>query len=719
MKLKNINGAPAICINEHSSVFHLILLREPYLEKYRSSLEENDCGCLSIGFSLERFWISKGKYDFEYIKEVEAKLKKYEWVKFLWVGISTNPPKWWLENNPEEIQTQTEEKIVSFGSQLWREEVGKALKELINILKETPIFERPSLFRIGGGHTGEWFYIGGPVRYGIDRSPAMRKTWQLWVKNKYKGEEELRNAWKDERVTFEDIDIPTKYEEMTTDCLSFRDPLRSKKVIDFYEFYNEVVADAFIYFAKVVKENIGDKGLVGGFYGHMLDWIGNPFMACHIGHLRLSKVLDSPYVDWIGWPNSYHKRQIGSEAFFVSIEDSIKLHNKLPIAEMDCRTDLTRPEHEICGDRPAYRKDTIEMMKRDFGKTLTRSIDGYWLDLRGGWYDDPELISLILKCRQIHKDSIKMERNSNAEIAVLVDEDSHFYQGLRDTYVVDTFISSEIRACDMLGRIGAPYDIYLLNDIFQNELGKYKMYIFPNAFYIDKNRRAQINKLLKKDGKTLVLLYAPGLINEEGIKEENMKELTGIDLKIDKVSCECFIHITNLEHPITAIGKTSINKGWEEDPKGGIILPFLVFLSMHNYFGVHKSIGPIIYSNDREAIILGKYTYDESKVGFCVKSMPNWHSVFIGTPYAPPSIFRGIAKFSGVHIYNYTDDVCYISKRYIVLHTLGAGKRQISLPKVSNVYDLFSEKQIAKNVTSFEIECPARSTTILMIEPLE
>ena len=135
-------------------------------------------------------------------------------------------------------------------------------------------------------------------------------------------------------------------------------------------------------------------------------------MACHLGHLRLSRALRSPHVDWVGWPNSYHKRQAGSDAFFASVEDSIKLHGKLPMGEMDNRTDLTRPEHEICGERPATRADALATIKRDFSRILARGIDGWFLDLRGGWFDDAEIMKLLAACHNIYGKSLCEERAS-------------------------------------------------------------------------------------------------------------------------------------------------------------------------------------------------------------------------------------------------------------------------------------------------------------------
>lgn len=712
--LKQVDSFSVLTKDNRPSVFHGISLRDEYLKKYRHLLEKAEAGLLSVRFGLECCWNEDGSFDFQCVDNAENQLKEWDWTDMLMVFVNTDPPKWWLAKHPEEIQTQTPDAtLVSLGSSRWREECGDALRKLMQQLEGSSILGRATIWRVIGGHTGEWFYVGGPMRYGVDRSPAMTESWRNWLEEKYGEESVLNKAWASKGLKFAEVNIPGKVEEMATDGFSFRDPLKQKKVVDFYDFYSQMVADSFIHFCRIVKEIVKDTSLVGGFYGHILDWIGNPFMACHIGQLRLSRALRSPYVDWIGWPNSYHKRGVGSESFFVSIHDSISLHGKLPLAELDNRTDLTKPEHEICGDRPACRPDTIAMMKRDFSKILTTTAEMLWLDLRGGWFDDPELMSLILQCRRIHKDSVGLDQRSNAEIAVLVDEDSHFYQGLRDTYVVDTFVSPEIRACDMLARIGAPYDIFLLNDIFEDKLKQYKMYVFPNTFYLDDRKRRRIDELLKKDSKTLVFMYAPGLIGEGGIRDEYMKNLSGIDLKTDRISCECFIRITDHEHPITK-GEGSASKGWEENPAGGIILPSLVFVGMNDYFGVHKAIGPIIYSEDKEADVLGKYTYDD-KVGFCAKNMPTWQSVFIGTPFVPPSILRGIASFAGVHVYNHTDDVCYISRNYIALHALGAGKRLLTLPQTSNVHDVFADEVVAKNVTSLFVDCPARSTMLLRV----
>lgn len=52
--------------------------------------------------------------------------------------------------------------------------------------------------------------------------------------------------------------------------------------------------------------------------------------------------------------------------------------------------------------------------------------------------------------------------------------------------------------------MGAPYDLYSLNDIDRIDPEQYKLFIFLDAIYLTKEQRDYINQTLKRDGRGLL-----------------------------------------------------------------------------------------------------------------------------------------------------------------------------------------------------------------------
>ncbi len=174
---------------------------------------------------------------------------------------------------------------------------------------------------------------------------------------------------------------------------------------------------------------------------------------------------------------------------------------------------------------------------------------------------------------------------------------------------------------------------------------------------------------------------------------QNMYDLTGIQLALDKDQWGLNVSISNFEHPITAD------------------------LSEHTSFGTDHVIGPIIYCDDPEATVLGKLIYNNgrSRPGFCIKDFGDWTSIYAGAPVIPAALLRNMAKFAGVHIYSEDPHVLYANKNFVAIHTIRSGRKTIHLPQRANVYDVFEKREIAKNTAAFVDNIPAHTTKLYYI----
>jgi hypothetical protein len=284
------------------------------------------------------------------------------------------------------------------------------------------------------------------------------------------------------------------------------------------------------------------------------------------------------------------------------------------------------------------------------------------------------------------------------EVAVLIDEETPFYlkPGVELLYPL-VFLQD---LCG-LSRMGTTYDVYLHNDLDHPNMPDYKLYVFLSTLYLTEAERQSIKAKVQRANKTVLWMYAPGIIGDKGISAANMRDLTGMSLKHQAVRFQSsFGHsrlfLTNYDHPATR----------------GVTFA---------HFGTESPISPAIYCDDPEATVLGRLmpTHGGDNFGehpaFAVKKFADWTSIFIGVPNAPPDILRNIARMAGCHIYNDDNQVIYANSHYLAIHTNRSGRRKLVLPRRSDVYDAFTEKQIARNVTEFTDELPANGTRVYFL----
>jgi hypothetical protein len=330
---------------------------------------------------------------------------------------------------------------------------------------------------------------------------------------------------------------------------------------------------------------------------------------------------------------------------------------------------------------------------------LTRGM-GVW------WVSNPTAVDMVLepafqpviaRMQKLGEFATHLDRRPNAEIAVLVDDESYLYEGVTNELDLPLIWQQRLWG---LPRIGAPCDHYILQDLLDGKLPPYKLYIFLNAFHLDDRRRAQLAHELHRDGKVALWIYAPGYVKDTpGL--EHMTELTGIVFDKGEHAWGPLCHILDFEHPIT--------KGLPQDL----------------FWGTNARLEPVFHVEDPEAHTLGQVVYSQGrcKPGFVLKefadpSFPrrresSWSSVYIAAPNIPAPVLRGIARWAGVHLYNEQGDVLYACRELVGVHTVSGGVREFILPRtVEAVYDLYNGALVAENTDRFRVTLPKESTQL-------
>jgi hypothetical protein len=504
-------------------------------------------------------------------------------------------------------------------------------------------------------------------------------------------------------ITFDDVEVPPAEAQLFTSNLTFRDPQRERWVIDYYRCLADLCADLVIDFCKTVKAATQGQALAGAFYGYLMELAWNagffgeglesPYSTYQrSGHLGLRKVLSSPEVDFLVSPYSYGFRGIGGEGCSMLPSESLRQHGKLYIFEEDTRTHLTRHDHPNYGKADTL-DESIAILKRNFAYILTHGHGIWWL--AGGGPETPHIdlsqepaFRPLMRCfRNLGEFGLHLERAPTAEVAVLLDDESFFFENLRNDLDLPLIFQQRLWG---LPRMGAPFDTYLLQDFIEGRLPAYKLYIFLNAFQLDRERRAALKYGIQRDGRVALWIYAPGYI-EDDLSLHNMSDLTGFSFEMGRTAWGPLLHIIDFQHPITRN------------------------LPQELFWGTNSRLGPVFHLADDSAHILGEVVYSQGRcrAGFGVKHFPEWTSIYVAAPNIPAEVLRGVARFANVHVYNEQGDVLYATSELVAVHTKAGGRRLFHLPKpVEVVYDLFEYKILVEQTDRFQVELPPASTAL-------
>ena len=334
--------------------------------------------------------------------------------------INVNLSEAWERAHPDELahaKFRDNYKFI-FSSDLWAKEVCRQLEIYIRHLEDSDMRDHIVGYQIAAGQTEEWFPMDPDSGRGRRASEKFK----------------ARCAERGLRGTVEEE----------------------------YEFLSDIVADRIIEVSSLVKRLTSNRVAVGTFYGYTF---------VHPDRKRsshaLKKILESDCVDFICSPVVYTgQRAPGFDHYNMLPIDSLKAHGKLYFVENDTRTHLSTAPYDI----PHYKmpiwfgpekKKSIEIIKLHFARALTHSHAMWWFDMWGGWYDDPDYMSLMTRLCEIGKESVGKSQRSSAELALFIDE--------RALLAVDPdkhdLPSAVHRFMVALGNTATPYDVYLATDI--------------------------------------------------------------------------------------------------------------------------------------------------------------------------------------------------------------------------------------------------------------
>jgi hypothetical protein len=584
----------------------------------------------------------------------------------------------------------------SFASTVWRQQANDFLRAYVEALRAAGLEDRVIAYQVGAGNTSEW--VKGDLSMDEvcpDFSAPMRRHFRQWLRTRYDGDTHaLRAAWADADVDFGSAEVPSAEAQLNTCDFTFRDPVREMAVIDFYRCLAELCGDLIIDFCQTIKQATDGQALTGAFFGYLMELAWNKSFfgvgtqseySCiqRSGHLGLRRVLRSEHVDFLVSPYSYGFRGIGGEGVAMPPQDSLRVHGKLFIFEEDSRIHL----HP---DETYGRVHTLEQSKavlhRNFAQVMTRGQAVWWhsgIDPA----KDTDLQPIMSQMQRLGTFGLSLDRTPSAEIAVILDDESFYYETVRNDLDLPLIFQQRLWG---LPRLGAPVDTYLLEDLCEGRVPPYKLYIFLNAFRLDDERREALKAQIRRNGSVSVWMVAPGYIKEDA-SLDHMEDLTGFRFGKGLHPWGPMMHILDFQHLITQQ------------------------LSQDLFWGTNSNIGPVFHLDDADAKILGQVVFSEGRClpGLGVKEFDDWRSVYIAAPNVPAQVLRGLARYAGVHLYNEEGDVLYATPDLLAVHTVAGGDRIFRLPgHVEVVHDLFNEQPVAADTDVLNVRLEPASTSL-------
>ena len=159
--------------------------------------------------------------------------------------------------------------------------------------------------------------------------------------------ERINDAWHTSFASLEELVVPSferRYEVTDGD---FRDPVRDRYVMDYYECQQATVSTLVNGLAKIVKETWPRPALVGLFYGY---FYGGFTVGAQASQLDIQTLFRSPYVDYFSGP--YASRYMDGSGIPRSLVQSVSLNGKVWITEHDGGSHLGNISNSTFPDVP-------------------------------------------------------------------------------------------------------------------------------------------------------------------------------------------------------------------------------------------------------------------------------------------------------------------------------------------------------------------------------
>ena len=575
----------------------------------------------------------------------------------------------WMNAHPEECITYPHERqkgghstfttprMTSMASKLWIETLEKSMTQNIQHYESGPYADHILGYHPAGQNSCEWFhfeyYINGP-----DVSDVNQRGFREWLNGKYGNDQTLATSWGRPGLKLAEASIPIPVpnpERGEKEIFRiFLDQPSEQDRIDYHEYSSWAMADGILRICSHVRRETRGKKLVVLFYGYFFE-----LMGVAGGHYQMQRVLSSPDIDILNSPISYRDRQPGGPASFMTAVDSVAIHQKLWVTENDYNTSVLNtddlPEWMTpagLGPKAADLRETLEVIRRDFGSIYVHRCGTWWMDLvSAGAFEHPAIWEMIgSRLKPLYDEMLTNPAPYVPEVAVIVDEEASA-RGMRFAGPADGEIFNPVQEYGILyGRekiagAGVALGHYYLNDFLEGRVPRAKVYCFINLYFAPDALIEQIHRRLREEGATAIWQYAPGWRGEGDDRLDRMRRLTGLRLAEGEGR------------------QGSAGEGRLDGLK----------------WGQPVMLRPRFNVDDPAAEVLGRYAEGQG-VSAARMRKDGWTSIFLADAALDSQLFLRLFEDAGAHIWLREGSFIQTDGRMLFVHAASAGRKLIELP---------------------------------------
>lgn len=565
----------------------------------------------------------------------------------------------------------------SYYSAVYRQDGEALIRAYVAHLRRTPLFKAVVGFSLTGGDDGQFslWRRAGPEHV-PDYSPAAQRGFVAYLKQRYKSVEELRRAWNDSTVDFTHVTLPSP-EERSGAGRIFRDPRREARVADYTRFLSVGTCDLVRAFGRAAKEAARKPVFCTTYWGAHL-------MGVSVNHMASFRLLTTPEIDILHAPAGYGPwRRPGMPGVCNTTPASLRLHNKLFLQELDLRTFTRGFRNAASRYFLAWAADADEFRaihRRETGMMQAWGMGAWYYDMAGGWFHDKRIMRDIAAVRDAYREEEASAVSWHPDLAVIADEESTNWVG---DSARSLLYASLNRVREPLALCGVPYDLFVLADLERPELLNYKMYVFLDAYRLTTSQVRYIEQHLKRAGKVLVWVFAPGYVSDDGLSLAQTCRLTGMHLR--------------LASKPTALQCVAVKSG---DPLARELLPRQGTAATACKFWV----------DDSTTTVLARYE-DGGEPAIAARRFADWRSLYVGSPGGlGPGLLHNAAQWAGAYVCTSPGDAVYMNARFLCVHGVQGGQRTFRLPRPATVTDMLTGRVLARDAGMFTTVVPLQGT---------
>jgi len=623
-------------------------------------------------------WVGDHEYNWDNLRkqadEIFGSIGEDTYVS---VNAHLDPPSWYVEKHPE-LRDHWEQMIQNLGSEDWRRDAADYLCALVDQLDEWYPERVYAIFLLCGGTT-EWYsYHADTVL--SDPTELQQKAFQ-----KFMGDETVR------------IPSPETLHAGTDGVIRSRK--NQQAALDYWHFTNETVMETALYFAKAAKEHTNRSKLVGIFSGHIygqnLDW------ATRTSYNRQDMLYQSPDIDMIFAPASYTLRKLSSTSGIRVPVDSISLHGKLFVHEIDSSTHLVKKHkeagaisHAVGRDEPfTCTDDTKAYLRRETGILLAKAQGYWWFDMFSGYYDDPELMAEIQRLHEIQEKLFELPAGTVSQVISMLDQPSDYY------LTTNTYYPMPEHQTPVLNLMGAPWDQGMTFDFDHPDFDedRYSLYFFPALFAPEKKTDERIQALRQK-GKNMLFCHAPYYAMEDELSLTAMEKHTGIRFERQELSDNTVrLCIPGAEH----VTFDFTNQTWPGD--------------VWHHTGC-RQISPV-FSPMNLDVVLGRFE-ENGKPACGVKFREDGgFDAFCACAPAPLEFMDEMYRLAKIFRYTDRHAPVYVNRSFACVYDYEGGALTLKWPEERVLEDCFTGEKIRVNQAGVQLQMKPRECRLFYVRP--